>query len=395
MQKLLISVFLSVVLVSSLSCQTTENSKIITGAEQTELYFPYLQDKDVAIVANHTSLVGSTHLLDTLLSANIKVKKIFSPEHGFRGKGDPGEYIENFTDKKSGLPVISLYGKNRKPDINDLKDIDIVVFDIQDVGVRFYTYITTMHYVMEACAESNTEMMILDRPNPNGFYIDGPVLDTQYRSFVGMHPIPLVHGMTIAELAKMINGEGWLKNEMICELNIISCENYTHDSLYQLPVKPSPNLPNMQSIYLYPSLGLFEGTIINVGRGTDFPFQVYGHPAFEGGNIDYRPRAIEGASSNPKHRGKLCHGVDLRKYNSEILIMEPGIRIDWLKHAMKNISGQEVFFKSFFRRLAGTDSLRKALERGDSVKEIKQGWETSLEEFQKKRVKYLLYEDFK
>jgi len=394
MQKLFISFVLTFVLVTNISCQHNTGQRIYTGAERTTLYFPYLEDKNVAIVTNHTSIIDSTHLLDTLLSSQIQVKKIFSPEHGFRGDGDAGEYIDNFTDKKSGLPVISLYGKNRKPQQNDLKDVDVVVFDIQDVGVRFYTYITTMHYVMEACAETDTELIILDRPNPNGFYIDGPILDIEYRSFVGMHPIPLVHGMTMGELACMINGEGWLEDQKVCNLDIMPCKNYTHDSLYKLPVKPSPNLPNMRSIYLYPSLGLFEGTVINVGRGTNFPFQVYGHPDFKWGVIEYRPDSVEGASANPKHKGQLCYGIDLRHIQMDRLIENPGIRISWLKQARERVPDADSFFLPFFKRLVGTLSLKRALESGESVQNIKESWEKPLEEFQRKRKKYLLYEDF-
>lgn len=378
----------------SCSSQYGENKSIRVGAERIEEYLPLLQDKNVAIVANHTSYIGDQHLVDTLVAREVHVVKIFSPEHGFRGDKDPGELIDSYYDSKTGLPVVSLYGSSKKPTSEDLKNVDVVLFDIQDVGVRFYTYISTMHYVMEACAENSVKMMVLDRPNPNGFYVDGPVLDTQHRSFVGMHPIPLVHGMTVAELARMINGEGWLKEGVRCDLDWISCENYTHDSLYQLKIKPSPNLPNMQSIYLYPSLGLFEGTIMNVGRGTPYPFQVYGHPRLEG-TLEYTPEPVKGASVSPKHKGKKCGAVDLRTYPVEKIFREPELKLHWLIDAYNKLDKPGDFFLPFFTNLTGTKELKKQIIEGKSISEIRESWSEDLDQFMQKRANYLLYEDFK
>lgn len=393
MRRLILLAFLSFCL-SGISCETNlPEDKIIPGAEKMEKYLPILDNKDIAVVANHTSIIGNTHLVDTLIAHDINVAKIFSPEHGFRGDKDAGEIIHNFKDEETGIPVVSLYGSRRKPELSDLEDVDIVVFDIQDVGVRFYTYLSTMHYVMEACAESDTKFLILDRPNPNGFYVDGPVLEMENTSFVGMHPIPLVHGMTLAELARMINEERWLEGEKQCDLEWVSCENYTHDSLYKLPVKPSPNLPNMRSIYLYPSLGLFEGTIVNVGRGTDFPFQVYGHPDMMG-NITYTPESMKNASREPRHQDMKCTGVDLRNYPLDSLLENPGIRLQWLYDAYDQLDKGEDFFLPFFTNLSGSSTLKKQILQGMNIREIKDGWEEDLEIFMRKREQYLLYDDF-
>lgn len=393
MRRLILLAFLLFCL-SGISCETNvSDDRITPGAERMDKYLPILDDKSVAVVANHTSLVGKTHLVDTLIAHNINLVKIFSPEHGFRGDKDAGEIIHNFEDEETGIPVISLYGSSRKPELSALEDVDIVVFDIQDVGVRFYTYLSTMHYVMEACAESGTKFLILDRPNPNGFYVDGPVLEMDNSSFVGMHPIPLVHGMTLAELARMINKEGWLEGERQCDLEWVPCDNYTHDSLYKLPVKPSPNLPNMRSIYLYPSLGLFEGTIINVGRGTDFPFQVYGHPDMKG-NITYTPESMKNASREPRHQDIECAGVDLRNYPLDSLLNDPGIRLQWLYDAYKQLDQGEDFFLPFFINLSGNNILQNQIQEGVPIREIKEGWKEDLEIFMKKRDKYLIYDDF-
>lgn len=377
----------------SFTSQPVKQEEIITGSERTGLYVPKLENKNVAVVANHTSLVDSVHLVDTLLSEGIQLKKIFSPEHGFRGEAGAGEGVKSYRDEKTGLPVVSLYGSRKKPNADDLEDVDVVVFDIQDVGVRFYTYISTMHYMMETCAETGTDFMVLDRPNPNGFYVDGPILDTQYRSFVGMHRIPVVHGMTIAELARMINQEGWLENGMKCDYEWISCKNYTHDSLYELPVSPSPNLPNMRSIYLYPSLCLFEGTVISVGRGTDYPFQVFGHPEMKNAEMKFTPRSIPGASTNPKYKGQLCRGIDLRDYPLDSLLHKPRMRLNWLKFAYNNTPEDE-FFRPYFKKLAGNDELLKRIKKGKSIQEIRACWEDGLEQFMNKREQYLIYEDF-
>ncbi|MFW5721344.1 MAG: exo-beta-N-acetylmuramidase NamZ domain-containing protein [Bacteroidota bacterium] len=368
--------------------------KIKTGAEQTEKYIPFLQDKKVAVVANHSTVINGTHLVDSLLALGIDVKKIFSPEHGFRGIADAGELVDDDIDNKTGLQVVSLYGSSKKPLAKDLKNIDVVVFDLQDVGVRFYTYISTMHYVMEACAENKVEMVILDRPNPNGFYIDGPVLDSVYQSFVGMHPVPIVHGMTIAEFAQMINGEGWLKNGLKCNLSFIACDNYTHDSLYQISTPPSPNLQNMLAIYLYPSLGFFEGIALNVGRGTDFPFQVFGSPELQNAEFSYTPKSMNGSSKNPKHKNQKCYGVDLRNIDIKQLVALRKINLEWLIFGYQNSADKENFFNTFFYNISGTSTLNKQIEKGFSAAEIRESWEPGLEEFQKIREKYLIYPDF-
>jgi uncharacterized protein YbbC (DUF1343 family) len=368
---------------------------IKTGAEQTEKYVDRLKNKHVAVVANHTTNINGSHLVDSLLNLGVDIVKIFSPEHGFRGNADAGEYVKNYIDEKTGLPVISLYGNSKKPGLNDLKNIDIVVFDLQDVGVRFYTYISTMHYVMEACAEMNVELLILDRPNPNGFYIDGPILDTAYKSFVGMHPVPIVHGMTIAEYAQMVNGEKWLKNSLNCNLSIISCVNYTHDSLYELPLNPSPNLQNMRSVYLYPSLGFFEGTSLSAGRGTEFPFQIFGGPDLKNAEFTFIPKSIDGASKYPKHKNKKCYGVDLREIEIEDLISQKEINLEWLLFGYQNIENRDQFFNSFFYNISGTDQLKKQILQGKSEKEIRKSWQPGLKKFKKIRKKYLIYKDFK
>ncbi len=373
---------------------THQQLTIETGAEQTEKYIPLLKNKNVAIVANHSTMVNGTHLVDSLLALGIDVKKIFSPEHGFRGSADAGELVDNAIDPKTGLQVVSLYGNSKKPLSKDLEKIDLVVFDLQDVGVRFYTYISTMHYVMEACAENKVEMIILDRPNPNGYYIDGPVLDTAYQSFVGIHPVPTVHGMTIAEFAQMINGESWLNNELKCDLIVIPCANYTHDSLYQLSIPPSPNLQNMLAIYLYPSLGFFEGTALNVGRGTDFPFQVFGSPELQNAEFTYKPRSINGFSKNPKHKNLKCYGVDLRNINIKHLTALRKINLEWLIYGYQNSPDKDQFFNAFFYNISGTSELDNQIREGLSADEIRKSWKPELEEFKKIREKYLIYPDF-
>lgn len=375
-------------------CHSGDSSAIKTGAERTQVYLPLLKGKTVGVVANHTSLVNNIHLVDTLLKVGIDIKRIFSPEHGFRGNKDAGELVSNYTDKKTGLSVVSLYGKRKKPKLKNLEDLDIVVFDIQDVGVRFYTYITTLHYVMEACAKTNTKLLVFDRPNPNGFYIDGPVLKEAHKSFVGKHPIPIVHGMTMAELARMINGESWLEDGVQCDLDWVKCANYTHDSLYTLPIKPSPNLPNMRSVYLYPSLGIFEGTIMSVGRGTKFPFQVYGHPEMKNKDFSYKPRSLKGFSTNPKYKGKVCYGKDLRDLSIDSLLANPGINLSWLKSAYNQFETSGNFFLPFFNNLVGNTRLQRFIEKDRSISEIKKSWQKELDQFARKRREYLLYEDF-
>ncbi|UMB54308.1 DUF1343 domain-containing protein [Lutibacter sp. A64] len=373
------------------TAKTTEISskEIVTGAQQTQLYLPILKQKNIAIVANQTSVLlknnNYTHLVDSLFQLNIAIKKVFSPEHGFRGKADAAELVDDGVDKKTGIPIISLYGKNKKPTAEQLKDIDLVVFDIQDVGVRFYTYISTLHYIMEACAENNIPIMVLDRPNPNAHYVDGPTLKMEHKSFVGMHPVPLVYGMTIGEYAKMINGENWLKNNVKCDLTVIPLKNYTHQIPYHLPIRPSPNLPNDQSINLYPSLGFFEGTIINAGRGTENQFQQYGAPFFPKSDFSYTPQPNFGSKS-PKHKGKLCYGVnlkDLEKLNS--------VNIEYLVDAYNKTPKTEKFFGATFTVHAGNLELEQQLKNGLTAEEIHASWQPAIEDFKKIRAKYLIY----
>jgi len=364
---------------------------IKTGADRTELYLSALKGKRVAIVANQTSVIQKgkneySHLVDSLLYLNIDVKKVFAPEHGFRGKADAGEVVKDGIDTKTGLPIISLYGKNKKPSAKQLEGIDLVVFDIQDVGARFYTYISSLHYVMEACAEANIPVILLDRPNPNGHYIDGPVLEKEHKSFVGMHPVPVVYGMTIGEYGKMINGEKWLANGVQCDLTVIGLKNYTHQSKYSLPIKPSPNLPNDQAINLYPSLCFFEGTSVNAGRGTNMQFQIYGSPYLDQTNsFSYTPVSNEGAKY-PKHKNKECFGEDLR--NEKRL---DALDLSWLIKAKKQ-NNNEPFFNAFFTKLAGTTVLQEQLTKGISEKDIKASWKKGLNRFKKVREAYLLYD---
>jgi uncharacterized protein YbbC (DUF1343 family) len=356
---------------------------IVLGAERTDTYLPLLKNKKVGVVGNQTSMIANTHLVDSLLSLGIDVVKVFSPEHGFRGKADAGAIIEDGIDSKTGIPIISLYGKNKKPKDEQLQRIDILVFDIQDVGVRFYTYISTLHYVMEAASESNIKVIVLDRPNPNGHYVDGPILDTAFQSFVGMHPIPIVHGMTIGEYAKMINGENWIATK--CELIVIKMENYTHNTNYDLPIKPSPNLPNARSVNLYPSLCLFEGTTISIGRGTDYPFQHFGAPYLKS-NYSFIPKSGEG-SKYPKHENIMCFGTDLRFQENYLTT----INLNWIIEAYKQCSEKEAFFNNFFNTLAGTDKLKKQIIAGKTAREIKASWQEGLDEFKKIRKKYFIY----
>ena len=365
------------------------NDKLTLGADQIEFFIDDLKGKNVAIVANQTSKIKSNkkhvHIIDSLLSLNINVKKVFSPEHGFRGIADAGEKVEDGIDLKTGLPIISLHGSNKKPTINQMKDIDVVIFDIQDVGVRFYTYISTLHLVMEAVAENNKKLIILDRPNPNGHYIDGPILENNFKSFVGMHPIPIVHGMTIGELGIMINKEGWLKNKINCDLKVIPIENYDRNIIYDLPEKPSPNLPNKKSINLYPSLCLFEQTPISIGRGTEMQFQIIGNPDWKKTNFNFRPKSMSGAKS-PKHLNKICNGIDLRNYP---LLNE--INLEWIIYAYNKSKNKTSFFRSGFNRLAGNDKLKEQIINGLSEKEIKLSWKKGIENFKSIRLKYLLY----
>lgn len=373
--------------IAAFSCTKAQDVKV--GAEQMEAYLPLLQNKNIALVVNQTSMVKQTHLVDTLISKGANIKQIFAPEHGFRGEADAGEVVKNGKDLKTGIDIVSLYGKNKKPSIEQLQDIDLVIFDIQDVGVRFYTYISTMHYAMEACAENNIPFLILDRPNPNGHYIDGPILEPEYNSFVGMHPIPVVHGLTVGELAQMINGEGWLKDKIKCELHIIPVKGWIHSQAYELPVKPSPNLPNATAINLYPSLCFFEPTVISIGRGTLFPFQAIGTPFQETGEFSFTPISTPGMSKYPKHENKVCHGLDLR--TSPPLSQ---INLEYLISFYQNHHQKEDFFTNpdFFNLLAGNKTLQEQLKTGATCQEIRFSWKSGLENFRKTTKKHSLYQ---
>lgn len=371
---------------------TFDNRSIVTGAERTAVYLPQLRGKRVAVVTNQTGLIGNTHLVDSLLALRVDVVRVFAPEHGFRGEADAGEHVTDERDKRTGLPVVSLYGSNKKPTAAQLQDIDVLVFDIQDVGVRFYTYTSTLHYVMEAAAEQRKQVMVLDRPDPNGFYVDGPVLDTAFRSFIGMHPVPLVHGMTIGEYARMINGEGWLKGKVRCDLVVVSCLGYDHGKFYELPVRPSPNLPNTAAVFLYPSLGLFEGTIVSVGRGTDKPFQCIGYPGCKLGTYAFIPRSMPGAK-DPPYRDQACTGIDLSEYGSFYVRLDPRIQLEWLIGAYQGAPDKRTFFTPFFDKLAGGSALRKDILAGKSEEAIRAEWRPALEAFKRMRAKYLLYDE--
>ena len=368
------------------------SAQVKTGADQQELYYPTLKEKRIAIVANNASVTGGINIVDALVRDSMIVSRIFSPEHGFRLNAEAGELVVNQVDSATGIPVVSLYGKHKKPMAGDLAGIDVILFDIQDVGVRFYTYISTLAYVMEACAENSIPLIVLDRPNPNGFYIDGPVLEKKYYSFVGLHPVPVVYGMTIGEYARMVNGEKWLKNGLQCSLRVVPLANYTHQTRYLLPVRPSPNLPNQNAIYLYPSLCFFEGTVISIGRGTDFPFEVYGHPEMKTGSFTFVPRSMPGISLHPPCEGLTCRGSDLRGYtlkNPECVAM---IKLEWLQEAYRDWQGKPGFFNDYFNKLAGNSRLQKQIILGKSTQEIRESWKSGIEKFKKIRMKYLLYE---
>ena len=359
---------------------------IKTGAENFEKYLPLLKGKNIGIVTNQTSIVDNkTHLVDFLLSKNVKIKTIFAPEHGFRGTADAGEHLNDEIDAKTGLQIVSLYGKNSKPKPEQLQGIEVVVFDIQDVGSRFYTFISTLHIVMEACAENNIPIIVLDRPNPVGSIVDGPILEKEFASFVGMDAIPILHGMTFGEYAKMLNGEKWLENGVQCKLTVIECKNYKREMPYHLPVKPSPNLPNDQSINLYASLCLFEGTNVSMGRGTETQFQIYGSPYLPKSDFVFTPKPNFGAKE-PTYNGVLCYGEDLTQYPKL-----DKIELKWLIKAYNTTSDKSRFFNKFFTRLAGTKKLQEQIEAGVSEEEIRNSWKEGLENFKKMRAKYLIY----
>ncbi|MFM7645148.1 MAG: exo-beta-N-acetylmuramidase NamZ domain-containing protein [Sphingomonadales bacterium] len=411
-----------------IAAQQNANSPaaVVTGAERVTSYLPLLEGKRVAIFANQTSLIGKTHLVDSLQSVGVDIRVIFGPEHGFRGDADAGEKVGNYVDKKTGIPVVSLYGQKRRPDEKDLSEIDIMLFDIQDVGVRFYTFISSLETYMQSAMEFQKPLIVLDRPNPNGFYVDGPVLDLPYRSFIGMQPIPIVYGLTIGEYATMLFGEGWVKpqNESKKEattqsntaaaaamparsdgftLIVVNCENYTHRTLYEPPVKPSPNIPNLQTMYLYPSTCFFEGTALSEGRGTDKPFMLFGHPSLPKQLVKFTPQPNAGAK-NSKHYGKQCYGWDLSGTPQEVLEKTKGqIQLKWLLEAYQLFPEKDSFFLlpksgdmkgSFFNKLAGNNELWQQIRKGLSEEEIKKSWQPALLEYKAIRKKYLLYEDF-
>ena len=387
MKRLQLSVLL---LCSTLLC-LAQQTPIILGDEQTTEYFPLLKGKRIAIFSNHTGMIGDKHLLDVLLENEFNVVPIFSPEHGFRGNADAGEHVSSSVDEKTGVPILSLYdGKLGKPSKESMNKFDILVVDIQDVGLRYYTYYASMCRLMDACAEYGRNMLILDRPNPNGHYVDGPLLDMKYKSGVGWLPIPVVHGMTLGELALMVNGESWLPEGRTCNLTVIPCKNYTHQTMYRLPIPPSPNLPNMKSIYLYPSTCYFEATPVSLGRGTDKPFQIYGHPDMKGYDFSFTPRSVPGAK-NPPQLDKLCHGVDLSNLTDEE-IWKRGIDLSYLIDAYRNLNIGDKFFTSFFEKLIGVDYVRTMIKASKSADEIKAAWKDDVEKFKTQRKKYLLYD---
>ena len=362
------------------------------GAELTGAYLPLIQEKRVAVMTNQTGRVGDEHLVDLLIRNKVDLVGIFSPEHGFRGTADAGEHVASSMDEKTGVPVWSLYGGGGgKPSADKMRMFDVLLFDLQDVGLRFYTYYASMARLMDACAEHNKKMIVLDRPNPNGFYVDGPILDMKHKSGVGWLPIPVVHGMTLGELALMINGEKWLPQGRICDVTVIPCENYTHQTKYELPVAPSPNLPNTQSIYLYPSTCLFEGTVMSLGRGTSFPFQAYGHPNFKGSGFSFTPRSVPGAK-NPPLLNKKCYGVDLRNVSYE-QIWEYGFDLSYVIDAYKNLKMGDKFFTNFFEKLVGVDYIRQDIIAGKSAREIKEKWFCDVLRFKQQRRPYLLYDE--
>ena len=387
---IVIKITFFLIVINSAQKSFAQTERILVGAEQTELYFKDIKNKRIAVVANQTSRIRSrkkyVHLIDTLISMNINVKKVFAPEHGFRGIADAGEKVSDGFDIKTGLPIVTLYGENRKPSSKHLENIDVVIFDIQDVGARFYTYISTMHMVMESVAENNKKIYVLDRPNPNGHYVDGPILDMKFKSFVGMHPVPIVHGMTVGEFAMMINEEGWLKKGIKSDLKVIPLKNYDRKIIYDLPIKPSPNLPNKQSINLYPSLCFFEQTDISIGRGTNMQFQIFGNPNWDNKLFSFTPKSMSGAKF-PKHQNTKCYGFDLS--NQSILSR---INLEWLIFAYNNSKDKLSFFKKGFVRLAGNNILQKQIENGKTAKQIRDGWKKGIKKFKNLRKNYLLYD---
>lgn len=376
-------------LFSSVIC-FSQDKPVKVGAACTEEYFPLLKGKKIAVFSNHTGMVGNEHTVDLLKRSGFDVVAIFSPEHGFRGTADAGEHVSGSIDPKTGIPIRSLYdGKNGKPSAETMHSFDWLVVDIQDVGLRFYTYYISMVKLMDACAEHGKKVLVLDRPNPNGHYVDGPILDMKYKSGVGWLPIPIVHGLTLGELARMVNGEKWLPQGRTCELTVIPCKNYTHQTLYRLPIPPSPNLPNMKAVYLYPSLCFFEATPVSLGRGTSVPFQIYGHPNMLGYNFSFTPRSIAGAK-NPPQLNRKCYGVDLSQLTDEEILAK-GIDLSYLIDAYRNLHLDDFFFSSFFEKLTGVGYVRKMIEAGKSADAIKARWQPDVHRFKQQRKPYLLY----
>ena len=388
MKKILLIVILTCI---TFYCQANQN-RVIVGAEQTNVYLPLLKNKRIAIFSNHTGMIGNGHLLDVLLENKINVVAIFSPEHGFRGNADAGEHVSSSVDSKTGVPILSLYdGKLGRPSEESMRKFDLLIVDIQDVGLRFYTYYASMVRLMDACAEYNRKMLILDRPNPNGHYVDGPILDMKYKSSVGWLPIPIVHGMTLGELALMVNGERWLPASRICDITVIKCKNYTHQTMYELPIPPSPNLPNMKAVYLYPSTCYFEATPVSLGRGTQLPFQIYGHPNMLGYDYTFTPQSIPGAK-NPPQLNRICHGVNLSELSNEE-IWKKGVDLSYLIDAYRNLNMDDYFFRPFFELLTGRDYVRKMIKQGKNADEIKAMWKEDVEKFKIQRKPYLIYEE--
>ena len=386
----LIFVFTSLLL-NSQSLKVLTEADVVTGAQQFDQYLPKLKGRKVAIVTNISGMVGNKSIVDTLLKLKVTIKKIFGPEHGFRGTSDAGEKVKSNIDKKTGIPVISLYGSHKKPTAEDLKGIDVVVYDIQDVGVRFYTFISTLTYVMQACAEQNKELIVLDRPNPNGFYVDGPVMTDKYKSFLGLHNVPIVYGMTTGEYAQMVNGERWFTEKVFCNLTVVPMRNYDHNCTYVLPVKPSPNLPTLNSVLLYPSLGLFEGTIMSLGRGTNMPFEVLGHPLYSNKTFSFVPRT-NAISKEPKYFNTACYGIDLRK--EDFVQHHPGkIELKWLIDFYKDLN-DSTFMDKNFNWHSGNDELQQQIKAGVNISDIAKSWQKDIEVFKAIRKKYLLYKDF-
>ena len=388
MKKILLIVILTCI---TFYCQANQN-RVIVGAEQTNVYLPLLKNKRIAIFSNHTGMIGNKHLLDVLLENKINVVALFSPEHGFRGNADAGEHVSSSVDSKTGVPILSLYdGKLGRPSEESMRKFDLLIVDIQDVGLRFYTYYASMVRLMDACAEYNRKMLILDRPNPNGHYVDGPILDMKYKSSVGWLPIPIVHGMTLGELALMVNGERWLPASRICDITVIKCKNYTHQTMYELPIPPSPNLPNMKAVYLYPSTCYFEATPVSLGRGTQLPFQIYGHPNMLGYDYTFTPQSIPGAK-NPPQLNRICHGVNLSELSNEE-IWKKGVDLSYLIDAYRNLNMDDYFFRPFFELLTGRDYVRKMIKQGKNADEIKAMWKEDVEKFKIQRKPYLIYEE--